>query len=441
MNQSAVRQVLNECGVLRHHKLLIGVSGGADSMALLHLLTRMGYSCQVAHCNFHLRGGESDGDEAFVRNYCHHIEVPFHVRHFKTEEVARERKISVEMAARDLRYQWFWDLLEEESLDFLVTGHHGDDMIETFFLNLARGSGLRGLRGMRPCKGKLLRPLVYFRRSDIEFYCRTHGLNFRTDSTNSDTTIRRNQVRHHVIPEMTLLNPSFFDTMFQNFRNLTEVWDVFSNEVERVKEQMVAAEDGNLLIPIGLISSHPQRSSVLFEILRPYGFNASVVADVVSSLEGTPGKQFFSRTHRLIRDRYNLVVVPREEASAESWYIDSEVETISTPLKMQFRIFGKLPTFKFSRNPWLAHFDADLIDFPLELRHWREGDQFRPLGMDNFKKLSDFFVDEKFSLIQKEETWLLLAGGEIVWVIGARLDERFKITKSTRRVLEIMVTI
>ncbi len=439
MIQLRVDELLGKLGVSKHHRLLVALSGGGDSMALLHLLNTLGFKCQAAHCNFHLRGAESDGDEAFVREYCREIGVPLHVHHFNTEDEARERGISIEMAARDLRYRWFWHLVETEKLDFLVTGHHGDDMIETFFLNLARGTGLRGLKGMQPLKGKLLRPLLRFRRESIEAYCEVHGISYRTDSTNSDTSIRRNYVRHHLVPAMNTLNSSFFNTMVQNFRNISEVWEIFAKEVGDIKKQIVAVEADNMLIPIKLIASHPQRSTVLFEILRPFHFNASVVNEIIQSLEGIPGKQFFSRSHRLVRDRYNLVVVPLEGPGEDLWYIDSDVEQIDTPVELQLRVFEREPSFSFSRNRRLAHFDADLVDFPLELRHWRPGDQFRPLGMDNFKKLSDFFVDDKFSLVEKEETWLLVSGGEIVWVVGHRIDDRFKVKDATSRILEITV--
>ncbi len=440
MIQSRVKELLEKLGISSDHKLLVALSGGGDSMALLHLLKTMGFQCVAAHCNFHLRGDESDGDEAFVRAYCLEIGVPLHVKHFNTIDQAKEQGISIEMAARDLRYRWFWRLVETESLDFLATGHHGDDMIETFFLNLARGTGLRGLKGMQPLKGKLLRPLLGFRRETIEAYCEGHGISYRTDSTNTDTTIRRNYVRKHIIPAMNALNPSFFNTMVQNFSNITEVWEVFSGVVGELKTQMVAAEGDNVLIPIRLIASHPQRETVLFEILRPYHFNAAVVNKIVQSLEGIPGKQFFSSSHRLVRDRFNLVVVPLDVPEEDLWYIDSDVERIDSPLGLQLRVFDRESSFVFSRNSRLVHLDADLVDFPLEVRRWRSGDQFRPLGMNNFKKLSDFFVDEKFSLVQKEESWLLVTGGEIVWVVGHRIDDRFKVTPGTRRILEITMT-
>ena len=441
MDRFQVEEVLKSCGVLIEEPLLVALSGGADSMALLHVMLNLGYSCQAAHCNFHLRGEESDGDEQFVLDYCAKHDVPLHVTHFDTNYEANRQGISIEMAARDLRYRWFGQLMRDYDIPWLATGHHGDDMIETFFLNLARGTGLRGLKGMEHRKGKVIRPLLDFRRQDIEAYCEKYHIAYRTDSSNADTSLQRNHVRHHILPAMDQLNSSFFDTMRQNFRNLHEVWQLFEHEVEEVRKQMVAEEDDLMLIPAKLIREHPQKRSVLFEILKPFHFNASVVAEIVESLDGIPGKQFFSSSHRLVRDRFNLVLVPREDFEEETFYIQSEDEQINHPLSLRFRFFSCDANFRVSRDPHKVHLDADLVEFPLKLRHWKEGDQFRPLGMEQFKKLSDFFVDEKFSRVEKDRTWLMLSGDDIIWIVGRRIDDRFKVTSSTRRILEIELTI
>ncbi|MFO8001530.1 MAG: tRNA lysidine(34) synthetase TilS [Marinilabilia sp.] len=439
MVPSRVKEVFDRCGVTTGQTILVALSGGADSMTLLHVLLEMGYPCQAAHCNFHLRDQESDEDERFVLDFCMGRDVPIHVTHFDTSSEAAHRGISVEMAARELRYGWFSKLMEKNNLTWLATGHHGDDMIETFFLNLARGTGLRGLKGMRYQSGYLLRPLLSLTRRDIEAYCHENGVPFRTDSSNTDTTYQRNNIRHNVMPVMTMLNPSFFNTMMQNFRNLDEVWQIFEKEVASVKEQMVAEEGGMMLIPVRLIRDHAQRNSILFEILRPYHFNAAVVSEIIDSLDGIPGKQFFSKTHRLVRDRFNLVLVPLEEHECGEVYIQSGEKDLNEPFPLESRVFERDDQFRFSRDPLVVHLDADLVEYPLKLRHWQNGDQFRPLGMENFKKLSDFFVDEKLSLVEKERTWLLISGEDIVWIVGYRIDDRFKVTSSTRRILEFRV--
>ncbi|MGQ1891187.1 tRNA lysidine(34) synthetase TilS [Thermophagus sp. OGC60D27] len=437
MMEDQVKEVLVSCGVKSSDNLLVALSGGADSMALLHILNKLGYHCEAAHCNFHLRGRESDEDEKFVVDFCQKLNIPLHISHFDTHEEAKSKGISIEMAARDLRYNWFYHLSGKRDLKWIVTGHHGDDMIETFFLNLIRGTGLRGLRGMQVMNGKVLRPMLALNRSQIESYCGEQQIPFRTDSSNADTTFQRNRIRHNILPVFKSLNPSFFTTMMQNFRNLEEAWQIVTKEVEAVKTQMVASEGDQLMIPIRLMDQHPQKSTILFEILRPYGFNRQTVAEIIACLEGVPGKQFFSGQYRLIRDRFNLVVVPKESDEEESFYIDSEESEIHDPLKLKLRHLKRRDDFQFSRHADCIHLDADLVEFPLKIRHWQKGDQFRPLGMVTFKKLSDFFVDEKFSLIEKERTWLLLSGNEIVWVVGKRIDDRFKVTPKTKNILEI----
>lgn len=439
MIPSRVEKFLNKYEVRPEDRILVAVSGGADSMTLLHVLSGLGYNCQAAHCNFHLRDEESNEDERFVFDFCLGNDIPLHVKHFDTHDEARRRGISIEMAARDLRYQWFWQLVDNENFSWLATGHHGDDMIETFFLNLARGTGLRGLRGMRECQGALIRPLLSFQRTEIESYCYENGIPFRTDTSNVDTAYQRNNIRHNILPVMQMLNPSFFQTMRKNFKNIDDVWQIFEKEVEEVKEQISAREGDHMLIPIKLIKEHPQRETMLFEILRPYGFKGKVIAEIIDSFDGIPGKQFFSPDYRLVRDRFNLVLVPVEEEKEDVFYIESDDREINEPLNLRIRSFEITDEFKFSRDPKCVHVDADYVDFPLKLRHWQKGDQFRPLGMEQFKKLSDFFVDEKLSLIEKDEAWLLLSGEDIVWVVGQRIDDRFKVTPATKSVLEFRI--
>lgn len=438
MDRLQVDQVLQSCGVEKEKPILVALSGGADSMVLLHILLKLGYSFHAAHCNFHLRGEESNEDERFVFDFCLENNVPLHVTHFDTFSEAEREGVSIEMVARDLRYKWFRHIMGEHNLQWLATGHHGDDMIETFFLNLTRGTGLRGLKGMNCCNGDVVRPLLHFRRSDIESYCEKNQIPYRTDSSNTDITFYRNNIRHNVLPVMNELNPSFFDTMMQNFHNLDEVWQIFEKEVNSVREQMVAEEGDMMLIPVKLIREHSQRKSILFELLRPYNFNSVVVSEIIESLEGIPGKQFFSKNHRLVRDRYNLVLVPLNENERDEFYLQNGIGQLESPFDMTIRVFDRDENFSVSRNANQIHLDADQLEFPLKIRHWQSGDQFRPLGMEQFKKLSDYFVDEKFSLVEKERAWLLLSGDhDIVWVVGHRIDDRFKVTQSTKRVIEL----
>jgi tRNA(Ile)-lysidine synthase len=427
------------CGVKDDDRLLVAVSGGADSMALLELLVQCGLDVVVAHCNFHLRNEESDGDEHFVHDYCAKLQLPLHVKSFNTHDYAKEKGISIEMAARELRYEWFNGLAEEQNCKYIATGHHADDSIETFFLNLTRGTGIRGLTGIMPVSGNVIRPLLFASRHDVEHYCATHGIGYRTDSSNADTQFYRNRIRHEVIPALRKLNPSLQATMLQNMKRLRDLEALLDAEVERTRLEIVAEEDGKVLIPIRLLKEHPFQEAVVFELMRPFGFNQTVVANIIESLNGIPGRQFFSSTHRLIRDRYNLIVSPREESEDGLFFIEGEDSHIDFPFQASINVMERTPDYEFSKEPEVMHFDADLVDFPLTLRHWRDGDQFMPLGMNHFKKLSDFFIDEKFSLLQKESAWLILSGDDIIAIAGCRIDNRYKITSKTKTVLEISV--
>ncbi|TAJ10468.1 tRNA lysidine(34) synthetase TilS [Marinilabiliaceae bacterium JC017] len=430
---------MDNCGIGSNDRLLVTVSGGADSMALLYLLKEAGYEIEVAHCNFHLRGTESDGDQQLVEKECDALNVPLHVNHFNTTEVASEKGISIEMAARELRYSWFEQMCDWHGLDWIVTGHHGDDMVETFLLNLCRGTGIRGLSGIKARKGRVIRPFLSFSRKEIEAYVKSHNISYRDDSTNSDVRYIRNKIRHEIVPRFKEINPSFFQTMQGNLDKLHEVEELFESEVEKARSSMVVEEHGRVLIPVSSIRTHPQKKSILFEVLRPYGFNASVIQDIIKSLDGIPGKQFHAPGYRLIRDRYNLILTQAREVDATRVVIDSDCQTLAEPVKMRLRCFDKTPDFKFSRDSYLVHFDADVVDFPLYLRHWEQGDVFMPLGMKGFKKLSDFFIDIKLSVADKEQAWLLQTGDDIAWIIGHRLDDRYKVTNRTKRVLEIAV--
>ena len=427
-----------ECSVAPSSKLLLTVSGGMDSMVMLDVISRAGYECEAAHCNFNLRGEESDGDEQLVREVCKRLGVKLHVKSFKTKEYAEANGISIEMAARDLRYEWFYSLLEKQDQDFMVTAHHGDDAVETFFLNLTRGTGIRGLSGMKYVTGKVVRPFLDLSRADIETYASKNDIRYRHDSTNDEVKYLRNKVRHEILPRFAEMNPSFFSTMKANLKRLAEVEELLEAEVKRFRDESVVEEHGRVLIPLMRVNEHPQKSAVLYEILRPYGFNPKTIGDIIKSISGIPGKQFYSPTHRLIRDRFNFILFENREVSDDEYFIDSETASMEEPVKLAFRVFEKPGDYTFSTNPLIAHFDADSVDFPLILRRWRQGDTFRPLGMKGFKKLSDFFTDQKLSIADKEEVWVLQSGDDIMWVAGMRIDDRFRITPRTKNILEIV---
>lgn len=440
LSPAYIQKILEqECGVKPGAKLLLTVSGGMDSMVLMDVVIKAGYECEAAHCNFNLRGGESDGDEQLVREECKKRGVVLHVRSFDTKVYARENGISIEMAARDLRYDWFHELLEVRELDFMLTAHHGDDAVETFFLNLVRGTGIKGLSGIKAINGRVVRPLLELSRNEIEKYAESNAVRYRHDSTNDDVKYMRNKVRHEIIPRFKEMNPSFIGTMKANLKRLAEVEGLLDAEVKRFRDEFVVEEGGRVLIPIRVIAPHPQKTSILHEILAPYGFSPRVVNDIVRGLDGIPGKQFYSENYRLIRDRHNLILLKKEEVADEAVFIDAGTTEIDEPFEMSIRVFDKTEDYSFSTNPLVAHFDTDIVEFPLILRRWQQGDTFRPLGMKGFKKLSDFFTDQKLSVVDKENVWVLQTGDDVMWVVGMRIDDRYKITARTRKVIELKV--
>lgn len=418
--------------------VLVAVSGGADSVALLHTLVTAGFYCIAAHCNFHLRGAESDSDEKFVRDFCDELSVPCHVAHFDTKTIARERAISIEMAARELRYQWFDKLLDEHNIPCVAVAHHSDDAAETFLLNLVRGTGIRGLSGMKEVSGRIVRPLLKYSRQEIELYCRAHKLHYVTDSTNLSDAYTRNRIRHHVIPQFKAINPSFLATMRGNMNHLNQICSLFERQVEDFKRRAVVELDGQVLISMSHLLQLPNLEPYLFDLLFSKGFTSDAIDKINRCVTDSRwGRLFFSPTHRVIVDRYNIIVQPRDkEVEQDEFDIEMDQTIIYKPITMNIRHMDKGADFEISRDPKIVHLDASKIYYPLTLRRWHNGDSFRPLGMKGFKKLSDFFVDGKFSRAEKEQVWVLLSGGEIAWIVGKRIDDRFKVTESTTDIIE-----
>lgn len=429
--------VIVNCNVEKDDLILVALSGGADSVALLHLFKELNYSIIAAHCNFHLRGEESNQDEEFVTQLCEEMDIPLKINHFDTAKYADDNKISIEMAARELRYNWFEELKNEMSLNFIATGHHGDDSIETFFINLIRGTGLKGLTGIAWKNESLIRPMLFASATEIKDYCKENNLDYRTDSTNYETIYYRNKIRLNVIPVLRKMNPSFFQTMQNNMEYLAENEMIVEEQLENFSNQIIAREEDLVLVPIKSVLEYSFPKNLLLHIFQPFGFSGNQVSQIITSLNSTSGKQFFSNNYRIVKDRFNLILTPKDKLDDVVYKIAAGQRVVDLPINMNINIIDKTESFKFSTNPHLVHLDVDKLTFPLFLRHPQEGDRFQPLGMTNFKKLSDFFIDNKLSLIEKEQTWLLLSGEDIVWVVGQRIDNRYKITKETERILQI----
>ena len=417
-------------------KILVAISGGADSLALAHLFYAVNQPIALAHCNFNLRGEASDQDEEFVKEFAENHQIPIYNISFETEKIAKERGVSIEMAARDLRYDWFKTICNEHNYDFTATGHHENDSVETFFLNLNRGSGIKGLIGIKEANKNVVRPLIGFSRDEIELYLKLNDLEFRTDASNFENHYLRNKFRNLVIPELNKINPQFSTKILESMSHLKQVYESFKIRVEEVKDQILISDGERTMISQTLVEKLPDKEIIMYEILLEYGFNKSQTTNILSFNTGQCGQQFFSPSHRLIKDRHNYILLTKRGTEEAVFYYNYHEELEDAPIRLKFSEID-VSMFEINRNPNIAQFDAEMIDFPLTLRHWQHGDSFKPLGMNGFKKVSDFFIDLKFSQDQKESCWLLISADEIIWVIDHRIDDRFKVTPKTKKVLII----
>lgn len=423
----------------KNDRLLVGLSGGADSVALVHLLVECGYDCVAAHCNFHLRGEESDRDERFVAELAGRLGIPLVKVDFDTEGYAELHKVSIEMAARELRYAWFEKIRVAQRCDYVAVAHHADDLVETFLINLSRGAGIHGLSGIKPKNGKIVRPLLSVSRSDVMDYLSKQGLKHVEDSTNAENVYVRNKFRNEIIPKLEEINPSFKKSVLQTAENLAEAERFIEDAVIDVKRDVMKRADGLLKISMYGLAKHENARFVLYEILSEFGFSAAVVDDVIKSFGAISGKQFFSQKYRLVRDRDCLIIVEKSDENTDAEFlIEENAELLSVPVRMELRRFSA-DNFEVKRDKRFCFADADKLKFPLVLRKWREGDYFVPFGMKNRKKVSDFFIDRKMSLLEKEAVWLLVSEGNIVWIVGERADDRFKVDAETKNVIELQI--
>lgn len=421
-------------------RLLVGVSGGADSVVMLHILLKLGYQCIVAHCNFHLRGKESDRDEIFVKNLAREYNLIFKKIDFETTGFAQANKISIEMAARELRYAWFHTIAAETNCQAIAVAHHSDDSTETMLLNLIRGTGLKGLTGIDAKNGKIVRPLLCINRQEVEKYAQKFKLNYVTDSTNAENDYNRNKIRNIILPQMATINPSVNQSLEGNIERLKGAWEIYSDKIEEIKKEILSTKNGQIFIAIEKFKKQPHIHTVLYELLYPYHFNAEIIRAIVLSLDKQPGLRFYSESHRLLKDRDFLIIDKSGEENPLEYIIEKNDSRISFPIPLTIRKFKKEMGFSPSKTPTEIHVDADEVKFPLYVRKWKKGDSFYPFGMTNRKKLSDFFIDEKFSRNQKEDTWLIISENKILWIVGHRLDNRFRVKKETKNILEIALT-
>jgi tRNA(Ile)-lysidine synthase len=409
-------------------KILLAVSGGADSIFLLFVLKDLGYDIQIAHCNFNLRDVESDQDEQFVKDIADKYSIRCYVRSFDTLKFAEENKISIQMAARQLRYDWFEELLVENNFSCIATGHHQDDSIETFLINLIRGSGISGLCGIQMINNKIVRPLLSLKRNQIEYFLTKQNIKYRNDSSNSDIKYLRNNIRHQLIPLLKEINPKIQETISNEIDMLNGINNIFKEKVNDIRKSIMIKREELFTIKISDLLNISNLEVILYELLRPFG--SFQVKQIINSLRLQSGKQFFSNTHYILIDRECLIISQKKETNNKEIKIFRTDHEISKPLYMKLS-----ETFDLSivNDPLFAKFDLNKLTFPLLLRKWKNGDKFIPLGMNNFKKVSDFFVDEKYTLNEKKEQWILCSKENIIWIVGKRIDDRYKIASNTKK--------
>jgi len=426
---------LAEQQLISEKPVLIGTSGGRDSMVLCHLYLLSDIPFTIAHCNFNLRAKESDEDETFVRQWAENHQIPIHVKSFDTLEFANENGLSIQMAARDLRLNWFEELCIENNYEFYATAHHQDDAIETYFINQIRGTGLAGLHGILPKQGRLIHPLLFCNREEITQFAQNKQINWRDDSSNQGTKYLRNKVRHQLIPLLKEIKPNITSIIQDNMSRLKSSEDIYQIKIDELKSQICDYDGNKTSINLKILKKIPQKELVLYEIVHPYGFNFTQVSQILKPSETESGSFIDSYSHLLLKNRDSLLLKEKQKQSKEIWRIEEGANSIQNPIFLQINYKNH---FKIIPDELLGQFDYQKLKFPLFLRKWREGDFFYPLGMKGKRKLlSDYFIDEKFSLIEKNETWILCSGKDIIWILGKRIDDRFKITKETTQVLEI----
>ncbi len=416
-------------------RLLVAVSGGADSVALLCLLAGLGYDCVAAHCNFHLRGDDSMRDERFVRELCAKLGVGCLVRDFDVPAYMEEHKVSVEMACRELRYKWFEEVRVEAGCAVIAVAHHSDDSVETFFLNMLRGCGIAGLSGIKPVNGKVVRPFLSVGRADIESYLKEIGQDFVVDRTNLETEYSRNKIRNIVLPAIRRCFPDADAGLRRTLGNIAGDFAVFGEAVGRIKKDICTFEGGKTVIDRRKLGQTAHPLTVLHEIVSPYGFSAAQEKSMLSV--STTGAVF--RSGDIVAEiGRGMITLFRDNFSDEAY--DFRLADFSgLPLKIELEKSDYYPGFVFRRDSSMAYFDGRILNEALTLRHWREGDRFHPYGMRGSKKLSDYFNDNKFSLADKRSVWLLCSGERILWIVGHRASSDFSVTEATKEVVILTI--
>ncbi|MDP4276748.1 MAG: tRNA lysidine(34) synthetase TilS [Bacteroidota bacterium] len=427
-------------------KVVVALSGGADSVALMDILNRLDYACIGAHVNFHLRGEESDRDAAFSHQLCRDLGVPFYKTDLYAAEYAEREGISVEMAARDLRYRWFEQLRKEQGAVAIAVAHHKDDSVETMLLNLIRGTGIRGLTGIKPKNGFIVRPLLCCDREAVLEYLQQQGLTYVTDRTNQLNEYRRNKIRLDVLPLLESIQPSVREAISRTIEHLNDTEILYDKSIEEAKKRLCpgfknGAANTPLVISIPALEKEAAAQSLLYEILSDYGFGRVDAETIYKTRIGISGRVFYSHTHRLVFDREEMIVSELPVNDVQEYTIDESQTVVSEPIALKCERITPEDGFDVSASRSVACLNAEKLLFPLTLRHPKKGDSFIPFGMHGRKLISDYCTDRKFNALEKESLWLLCSGKDIVWVVGERIDNRFRVEESTKRVYRVTVNL
>ncbi|MCX6335261.1 MAG: tRNA lysidine(34) synthetase TilS [Bacteroidia bacterium] len=427
--------------VKKGNRILAAVSGGIDSMVMADLLLKSDLLSGIAHCNFCLRKEESDMDEALVREFAAKHFITFHSKRFATKQYAKKKGISIEMAARELRYGWFEKIRKENGYDLIAVAHNLNDNAETLLLNLIRGTGIAGLSGMKISGNHIIRPLLFSTRKSIEAYCRENKISYREDKTNADTKFTRNKIRHEVIPLLKEINPSIELTLNETAEKMSGIHDIVSDYVAEIKESLFVERENNIIVNISRLKPYVDSKALMYEIFKSIGITASLLKDLRNVIFGRTGGQIFTATYRILKNRNEIVITEQSVEENKSYKITSLADLKKIPFIASYKIFALNNDFKTASDQDTAYLDSQKIRFPLAIRKWQPGDFFYPFGMNRKKKLSDYLIDRKLSRLEKEKIHILESGGKIAWVIGERIDDRFRITRSTKKVLVLMAQI
>lgn len=419
---------------------LLAVSGGIDSTVMLYLFKEAGFNIAVAHANFQLRGPESDGDQQFVTEVCKTFNIPLFTRQFDTEAYAWENSLSVQLAARELRYVWFKELAETKKFDRIATAHHFDDTMETVLLNLTRGSGVDGFAGVPIRNGRIIRPMMFASRKQVEKYADMRGIVWREDESNHTDNYQRNYIRHHVMPHLREMNPSLETTWRNGYDRVNQEIGIIQRATEKWKADYVQEKQGRILLSKSALDEYPGNPAMLWRFIRNFGFNYDQAGDIVRSQIGQPGKRFLSATHLLVIDRRDMVIVERKSEWNDVTVSTSNGSYYLGPWTLVLDDLYDTSSEYLNTSEEIAILDASTLSLPLTWRKWKPGDYFFPLGLGHRKKLSDFLVDQKLSVADKESVTVVESNGNIVWVSGLRIDDRYKIVPGTTRRIRLKIS-